>query len=101
MSYEDAYEIDNYAFVTQLREIHDMVVSFKLAKESDESLFIDTFIEEKEEEIEDWTVEKVEEFYSALQIMSSFSNRMRISIDEMLGKVYLAKMLDELDEEEE
>jgi hypothetical protein len=99
MSYEDAYDIDGYAFVTQLREIHDWVVEYKLAKESDESLFIDTFIENKTEEIEDWDVEKVEELFSALHIMSSFSSRMRVSVDELLGKYYLATMLDELEEE--
>ena len=62
-------------------------------------MFIDTFIENKLEEIEDWSVEQAEDLFSALRIMSSFSNRMRVAIDEVLGNVYLSQMLDELEEE--
>lgn len=99
MSYEDAFDTDNYAFVTSLREIHDWIVAYKLEQEGHESLFVDTFIENKLKEIEDWSVEQVEDLFSALRIMSSFSNRMRVAIDEVLGNVYLSKMLDELEEE--
>ena len=99
MSYEDAFDTDNYAFVTSLREIHDWIVAYKLEQDEHESLFVDTFIENKLKEIEDWSVEQVEDLFSALRIMSSFSNRMRVAIDEVLGNVYLSKMLDELEEE--
>lgn len=99
MSYEDAFDTDNYSFVTKLREIHDWIVAYKIEKDEDKSLFIDTFIENKLEEIEDWSVEQAEDLFSALRIMSSFSNRMRVAIDEVLGNVYLSQMLDELEEE--